>query len=133
MVRGNGCFYKTAVTSEGDRVTWRVFLPWEERSGGRCLNRVPKELWAVALLTGPLPPGLPTPTMDVAAVLVDVASAGHLKRLTVSTFLGESGPSATGKTMCGAQFTSEDACYVCNKVHSEPFNLVLTRYRTHIL
>ena len=46
LVRGDGCFYKTAVASGGERVTWRVFMPWEERDGGRCLNAVPAELWA---------------------------------------------------------------------------------------
>ena len=46
LVRGDGCFYKTAVANGGERVTWRVFMPWEERDGGRCLNAVPAELWA---------------------------------------------------------------------------------------
>ena len=48
LVRGDGCFYKTAVASGGERVTWRVFLPWEVRDGGRCLNAVPTELWATS-------------------------------------------------------------------------------------
>jgi len=43
LARGDGCFYRTAVASGGERVTWRVFMPWEERDGGRCLNVVPAE------------------------------------------------------------------------------------------
>jgi hypothetical protein len=107
LVRGDGCFYQTAVASGGERVTWRVFMPWEERDGGRCLNVVPAELWAAS--------GEST-TMDVAAVLAEVERAGHLM-LGVSAFIGEFGPSKSGKTLCGFEFTSKDACYICGEVH----------------
>ena len=104
LVRGDGCFYKTAVASGGERVTWRVFMPWEERDGGRCLNAVPAELWAAS--------GEST-TIDVAAVLAEVERA----YLSVSAFVGEFGPSKTGKTICGFEFTSKDPCYICGEVH----------------
>jgi hypothetical protein len=64
--------------------------------------------------------------MDVAAVLADVASAEHIK-LTVKDFLGESGPSASGKTLCSVQFTSADACHVCKDVHTKPYTVALTK------
>jgi hypothetical protein len=121
LVRGDGCFYKSADCG-GQRVTWRVFLPWEVRDGGRCLNSVPKELWAGSRGD----PEQLTPTMDVAAVLADVALADHIK-LTVKDFLGESGPSASGRTMCSVQFTSADACHVCKDVHAKPFTVALTK------
>ena len=107
LARGDGCFYKTAVASGGERVTWRVFMPWEERDGGRCLNVVPAELWAAS--------GEST-TMDVKGILAEVERADHLK-LGVSAFIGEFGPSKSGKTLCGFEFTSKDACFICRKVH----------------
>ena len=106
----------------GDRnhkFPWRVFLPWEVRDGGRCLNSVPKELWGAGAAQL-------TPTMDVATILADVALADHIK-LTVKDFLGESGPSASGKTLCSVQFTSADACHVCKEVHRKPYTVALTK------
>ena len=127
LVRGDGCFYKSAVASGGERVTWRVFLPWEVRDGGRSLNSVPRELWGAAHsdLWGAGAAQL-TPMMDVATILADVALAEHIK-LTVKDFLGESGPSASGKTLCSVQFTSADACHVCKKVHDKPYTVALTK------
>jgi hypothetical protein len=109
LVRGDGCFYKTAVASGGERVTWRVFMPWEERDGGRCLNAVPAELWAT--------PGVST-TMDVKGILAEVECAGHLK-LSVSAFTGEFGPSKSGKALCGFEFASTNACFICGEVHHD--------------
>ena len=125
LVRGDGCFYKTAVASGGERVTWRVFMPWEERDGGRCLNAVPNELWAAS--------GEST-TIDVAAVLAEVERADHLK-LGVSAFIGEFGPSKSGKTLCGFEFTSKDACFICRKVHggAEPYRVALVKSGERIL
>jgi hypothetical protein len=37
--------------------------------------------------------------------------------LSVSAFVGEFGPSKTGKTICGFEFTSKDPCYICGEVH----------------
>ena len=52
--------------------------------------------------------------MDVKGILAEVERAGHLK-LSVSAFTGEFGPSMSGKTLCGFEFASTNACFICGE------------------
>jgi hypothetical protein len=69
--------------------------------------------------------------MDVKGILAEVERA----YLSVSAFIGEFGPSKTGKTLCGVEFTSKDACFICRKVHggAEPYRVALVKSGERIL
>ena len=72
--------------------------------------------------------------MDVKGILAEVERADHLK-LSVSAFIGEFGPSKTGKTICGFEFTSKDPCYICGEVHggAQPYRVALVKSGERIL
>jgi hypothetical protein len=130
-VIGDGCFYKTI-----DGVTFRVFMPWGKsiqrdndagESGGRCLNSIPAELW-----NRPFGGDKTSDHLNVAKVLTDVEKAEHIK-MRPKSVMREFGPSATGDTLCGVEFTSDDPCTEpgCGAVHESCYRVAIVRYKIH--
>jgi hypothetical protein len=129
LLPGDGCFYRTQPTSGGKLVCWRVFVPWEHRmvrtdkeKGGSCLHEAPAALWNLEY-------GGPTDHfhLDVASLLARVA--GTMK-LSVTSFVREFGPSASGTTLCGVEFTSADSCVACGGLHTEPYRIAAIEFNT---
>jgi hypothetical protein len=129
LLSGDGCFYGTQTTPGGRLVCWRVFVPWErrmvrsdDRNGGSCLHTVPDALWNLEY--GGPPDHF---HLNVASLLARVADT---MKLSINSFVREFGPSVSGATLCGVEFTSEDACVECGGSHTDPYRIAAIEFKT---
>jgi hypothetical protein len=104
-------------------------MPWESRNvrsddqkGGSCLHDVPAALWKLQY-------GGPADHyhLDVAYLLERVADT---MKLGTKAILREFGPSASGATLCGVEFTSEDSCVACGSAHADPYRIAAIEFKT---
>ena len=51
-------------------------------------------------------------------------------KLSVTSFVREFGPSASGTTLCGVEFTSADSCVACGGLHTEPYRIAAIEFNT---
>jgi hypothetical protein len=65
--------------------------------------------------------------LDVASLLARVADR---MKLSVTSFVREFGPSASGTTLCGVEFTSADSCVACGGLHTEPYRIAAIEFNT---
>ena len=129
LVPGDGCFYRTQTTPSGRSVCWRVFVPWENRqertddqTGGHCLHDVPAALWKLQYSGH-----ADHYHLDVAFLLERVAET---MKLGITSFLREFGPSKSGPTLCGVEFTSKDTCVTCGESHDSSYRLAAIEFTT---
>ncbi len=87
----------------------------EHQNGGSCLHTVPGELWNLEY--GGPPDHF---HLNVASLLARVADT---MKLSINSVVREFGPSASGTTLCGVEFTSADACVACGGAHTEPYRI----------
>ncbi len=94
----------------------------DKEKGGSCIHTVPEAMWNVEY-RGP-PDHF---HLDVASLMARVAGT---MQLSVTSFVREFGPSAAGTTLCGVEFTSEDACVACGDLHTEPYRIAAIEFNT---
>ncbi len=94
----------------------------DNQTGGSCLHTVPEAMWNLEY-------GGPHDHyhLDVASLMARVA--GTMK-LGVTSFVREFGPSASGPTICGVEFTSADTCVACGGSHTEPYRVAAIEFNT---
>jgi hypothetical protein len=94
----------------------------DNEKGGSCLHEVPTALWNLEY--GGPPDHF---HLDVAYLLARVADN---MKLGIKSFVREFGPSASGTTICGVEFTSEDSCVACGDLHTEPYRIAAIEFKT---
>jgi len=94
----------------------------DKEKGGSSLHEVPAALWNLEY-HGP-PDHF---HLDVASLLARVADT---MKLGIKSFVREFGPSVSGTTLCGVEFTSEDSCVACGSVHHDPYRIAAIEFKT---
>jgi hypothetical protein len=51
-------------------------------------------------------------------------------KLSINSVVREFGPSASGTTLCGVEFTSADACVACGGAHTDPYRIAAIEFKT---
>jgi hypothetical protein len=94
----------------------------DDQKGGSCLHEVPAALWNLEY-HGP-PDHF---HLDVASLLARVADT---MKLSINSVVREFGPSASGTTLCGVEFTSADACVACGSAHTDSYRIAAIEFKT---